>query len=265
MSRVLTGKVALITGSSRGIGRAIAIKLASMGAKVGINYRRRYDEAKKTLEIIKENGGEGEIFKADVSKKEDVKTLVEKIRSNLGPITILVNNVGLGIASPFLEMSEKHWDKQIEVSLKSVFLVTREVLNDMINEKWGRIINISSIAGIKGLKYLSAYSAAKAGVIALSKVLAMELAEYGITVNVIAPGFVNTDMAMSFFQWLKDRGEKEPLKKFLKWGTLTHQLVEPETIAEIVGYLVLPTSSNITGQLFIIDSGENLALSSNLF
>lgn len=254
-------KVALITGSSRGIGKAIAIKFATMGIKLILNYRKREEEANKTLEEIKSAGSEAIAIRCNVAKYEEVKQLVKQARDHFGKIDILVNNAALGIANSFLEMDVESWQKQIEVSLNSCFYVTKEVVSDMINQRWGRIINISSLAGIYGIKYLSAYSAAKAGVIALTKVLDAELSQYNITVNAIAPGFVETEMGFSYFKVLElMKGIKNPLEKFLKYSTLTKKLVKSEEVAEVASMLISPLAENITGQIFIIDSGSTLSI-----
>ena len=253
-------KVALVTGGSRGIGRAIAIKLSSIGYKVAINFRKRVDDANETLRIIQENGGEGALYKADVSKSDEVMDMISRIRNDLGRVTVLVNNAGIGLASPFHEMSEEMWDRQINVSLKSVYLVTKCVLKDMMEARWGRIINLSSIAGIIGAEYLSAYSAAKAGIIGLTKALAIELAKYNITVNAIAPGFTETKLGLSYFQWLDYiTSSQGSLNRFLQEKTLTRELVKTDEVADLVALLVDHKARNITGQVFIIDSGTTLA------
>lgn len=257
---ILKDKVALITGSGRGIGKAIAIKFSSFGMKIIINYRKREEEAKNTLNEIKEKGGEAIMIKANVANYEEVKNLIKIAKENYGKIDVLVNNAALGIAEPFIKMDYETWKKQLDVTFNSYFFVTKEVLGDMIEQKWGRIINISSLAGITGIKYLSAYSTAKAGIIALTKVLAAELADYNITVNAIAPGFVETEMGLSYFAKLENDGlAKNALNKFLKYSTLTKRLAKPDEVAEIAAMLVSPLAQNITGQVFVIDSGSSLA------
>ena len=259
MLLIMKEKVALITGSSRGIGKAISIKFARMKIKVVLNYRKNEDEALKTLNEIKNLGAEAIVIRTNVSKEEEVKRMIKEAKDNFGEINILVNNAALGLAVPFKAMSFEIWYKQIDVSLNGIFFVTKEVVNDMISQKWGRIINMSSIAGINGLKYLTAYSAAKGGIIGFTKALASELAEYNITVNAIAPAFVETDMGKSYFEWLEKRmNYKQPLIKYLNYFTTNRKLITPEEVAEFASFLVSDNASGITGQVFTLESGFNL-------
>jgi 3-oxoacyl-[acyl-carrier protein] reductase len=246
-------RVALVTGSSRGIGRAIAIRLAKDGYVIAVNYRKREEEARKTVEKIKELGGEAESFKADVSKEDEVERMFNEIEDTLGKVSVLVNNAGWGLLTPVTQMDVGLWDRHINVNLRSVFLCTRRALPYMLEIGWGRIVNITSIAGIMGLAGLAAYSAAKAGIIGFTKALAQELKGTGITVNAVASGFAKTRMGLSFFeatgispeQWAK------------KW-TLTGRLLDPEDVAEVVAFLVSDKASNITGQVIVVDSGTSI-------
>ena len=251
----LSGKVALVTGASRGIGRAIALELGSNGAFVFVNYRKREDKAKETLSLIKSNGGDGEIIQADVSSEPDVERMFKTIEDTKGKIDILVNNAGWGYASPFIGVDKKLWDRTINVNLSSVYMVTKRALGLMDGEKYGRIVNITSIAGVMGFGFLTPYSAAKAGIIGLTKALAQELANTKITVNAIAAGIVKTDMGKSLFEVL---GKTE--KEFAEQFTLTGSLIEPEEIAKLVLFLVSDYARNITGQAIIVDSGLSISI-----
>ena len=193
-------RIALVTGSSRGIGRAIALELGRLGYKIIINYRKRKEAAEETLEKIRKIGSSGIIIRADVSKHEEVREMFSKIKKIYGGIDILVNNAGWGLLSPLQTMDKELWERHISVNLSSVFYCTREALPHMLARKWGRIINITSIAGIRGLPGLVGYSAAKAGVIGFTKALAQEVSGTGITVNAVAVGFAKTDMGLSFFK-----------------------------------------------------------------
>jgi len=253
-------KVALVTGSSRGIGRSIALRLARDGFVVAVNYRKREEEAKKTVRAIKKIGGETEHFKADVSKEEEVERMFNEIEERLGKVSVLVNNAGWGFLTPVIQMDTNLWDRHINVNLRSVFLCTRRALPYMMESGWGRIINITSIAGIIGLGGLAAYSAAKAGIIGFTKALAQELKGTGITVNAIASGFVKTKMGLSFFE-AQNISPEEWAKKW----TLTGRLLEPDEIAETVSFLVSEKASNITGQAIVIDSGTTVIGSAAFF
>ena len=243
-------RIALVTGSSRGIGRAIALKLASKGYIVAINYRKRKEEAKKIVEEIRKLGGEAEAFKADVSKEDEVEKMFSEIESILGKVSILVNNAGWGFMAPLTKMDIGLWDRHINVNLRSVFLCTKRALPHMLERGWGRIVNITSIAGIMGLAGLAAYSAAKAGIIGFTRALAQELKGTGITVNAVAAGFTRTKMGLSFFEAIG-----VPPNEWAKKWTLTGRLLEPEDVAEVVAFLVSERASNITGQVIIVDSG----------
>ncbi|MCE4626782.1 MAG: 3-oxoacyl-ACP reductase FabG [Desulfurococcales archaeon] len=243
-----------MTGSSRGLGRAIALEFAKKGYNIVVNYRKRESEALETLRQIREFGGDGFVVKADVSDPGQVDSMFKEIRDRYGGVDVLVNNAGWGFLAPVETMEDSLWERHIKVNLNGVFYCTKRALPYMLDNKWGRIINITSIAGIRGVRYLSAYSAAKAGVIGFTKSLAQELKHTGVTVNAIAVGFAKTDMGMSFFKALNLE-----LKRFLEKYTLTGDLVDPVEVARLVVYLASDDAKNITGSVFLIDSGQSLA------
>ena len=190
----LTGRTVLVTGGSRGIGRAIALTLAGEGANVIINYANNDENVANIIEEIEGFNVKGLAVKANVSKAEEVDSMINEINENFDGIDILINNAGITKDSIFVRMKEKDWDQVIEINLKGVFLCTKAVIRKMIRQKYGRIINISSIVGITGNPGQVNYSASKAGVIGFTKSLAKEVATKNITVNAIAPGFIETDM-----------------------------------------------------------------------
>ncbi|MBP6286529.1 MAG: 3-oxoacyl-ACP reductase FabG [Ferruginibacter sp.] len=238
-------KFALVTGGSRGIGRAVCIELAGMGYNVLINYRSNETEALQTLALVKEKGVEGEIIPFDVSDKEQINSkLGGWMEANEDKvIEVLVNNAGLRDDGLMMWMKDEQWDRVVNTSLDGFFYVTRLVVNSMLMKKYGRIINIVSLSGIKGMAGQVNYSAAKAGVIGATKALAQEIARKGITVNAVAPGFIKTDMT-------SDLNENElkamiPVKRF---GS-------PEEVAKTVGFLASQGASYITGEVISVNGG----------
>jgi len=235
---------AVVTGSGRGIGRAVAVRFAREGWNVVVNAKRGREEAEETLRLVKEAGGVGVLVMADVATREGCRSVVQLAVEKFGGVDVLVNNAGLGLYSPFLDADDKLIDKQIEVTLRSVIYCSQEAARAM---REGVIINIASIAGIRPFTGLSIYSAAKAAVINLTQALAVELAPR-IRVNAVAPGVVKTRMGDSLLQLL---GMSE--EEFAKRYTLLGRLVAPEDVAEVVWMLVkIPT---ITGQVVVVDSG----------
>ncbi len=245
----------LVTGASKGIGRAIAVRLAKSCATIAVNYRRDKEGALETLRQVKEAGSDGIIVQADVSKEEDIARMRKEIHESIGKIQILISNAGVGYAIPFLEMPTDLFDKQIAVNLRGAFLVSKMFVNDMIESGWGRIVFLSSIAGLTGAEYLSAYSAAKAGIIGFARALALELSRYKITVNVVAPGFVGTRLGLSYFKYLGEKLGIDLYEKYLTDRTLTGELSSEDEVAEVVYLLARRNVSNITGQVYVIDAG----------
>ena len=238
-------KCALVTGGSRGIGRAICLKMALMGYFVLINYKRNQGEAGKTLSAIRESGGEGELLAFDVSRKEEIQqTLGGWIEKNTEKfIEVLVNNAGIREDVLMMWMKDEQWENVLHTNLDSFFYVTRLVLNGMLMKRYGRIINIVSLSGLKGLPGQTNYSAAKGGVIAATKALAQEVGRRGVTVNAVAPGFISTDMTTDLPE--KDLKALIPVNRFGK----------PEEVAYAVGFLASEEASYITGEVLSINGG----------
>ena len=246
MSAELEGKVALVTGASRGLGRAIAIKLACMGAKVAINYLTNDSEATIVAYSITNQGGEAFCVKADVAESEAVKNMVRQVVEKWGKIDILVNNAGITRDGLLPRMSDDAWDEVINTNLRGAYLCTKFALRSMINQPWGRIINIASLAGISGNMGQANYSASKGGLIAFTKSVAREVGSRNITANVIAPGFFVTDMTNKLPQEAREAIlARIPLKRF---GT-------PEDLAELAAFLASQSSGYITAQVICIDGG----------
>ena len=238
-------KFALVTGGSRGIGRAVCIKLAEMGYNVLINYKSNEEEANNTLALIKEKGVDGEIIQFDVSDKAAIiSKLGDWMEANTDKvIEVLVNNAGIRDDGLMMWMKDEQWDSVIKTNLDGFFYVTRLVVNSMLMKKYGRIINIVSLSGLKGLPGQTNYSAAKAGVIGATKALAQEIGRKGITVNAVAPGFIKTDMTEGLNE--AELKNMVPLKRF---GT-------PEEVAHTVGFLATEGAAYITGEVISVNGG----------
>jgi len=238
---------AVVTGSGRGIGRAVAVRFAREGWNVVVNAKRGKEEAEEALRLVREAGGSGVVALADVATREGCRNVINTAVERFGGLDVLVNNAGLGLYSPFLAADDRLIEKQLEVTLRSVIYCSQEAARVM---KEGSIINVASIAGIKPFAGLSIYSAAKAAVINLTQALAVELAPR-IRVNAVAPGVVKTKMGDSLLNLL---GVDE--EEFAKRYTLLERIVTPEDVAEVVWMLVkIPT---ITGQVVVVDSGQLL-------
>ena len=241
----LSDKVAIVTGAGRGIGRAIALKMAGAGASVVVSDILD-KEAGEVAQEIKTNGGQSLAVTADVSLAADVARLVEETLAAYNRIDILVNNAGIARDQLLLRMSEEDWDKVIAVDLKSVFLCTKAVLRNMVRQRWGRVISISSIAGLIGNPGQANYSSAKAGIIGFTRTVAKEVGSHGVTVNAVAPGFIETDMTRQ----MKEERRQE-IKKYIpldRFGT-------PDDVAEAVAFLASEEAGYITGQVLSINGG----------
>ncbi len=244
----LHDRVAIITGASRGIGRAIALALAAEGAKVVVNYASSSGAAEDVVAAITEAGGEALALQADVSKLEQVEAVFNQTLEKFGRVDVLVNNAGITRDTLLLRMKPEDWQAVIDLNLTGVFLCTRAVSKVMLKQRSGRIINIASVAGQMGNPGQANYSAAKAGVIGFTKTVAKELASRGITVNAIAPGFISTDMTSEL--------KSEEILKYIPLG----RYGEPEEVAGMARFLAAdPAAAYITGQVFNVDGGMVMA------
>jgi NAD(P)-dependent dehydrogenase (short-subunit alcohol dehydrogenase family) len=243
--RPLEGKVALVTGASRGIGRAIAFELAERGAEIAVNYRTSLIAAEQVREQIQEGGGECQLFQGDVSDRTQARRLVDEVHQYFHHIDILVNNAGITRDRSIRKMTDDDWAQVIDTNLNSVFYCTSAVLPAMIEHQYGRIVNIASFVGQAGNFGQANYAASKGAVIAFTKVLALELAKYNIAVNVVAPGFTETDMVAGIpAEILEQIRARIPLRR----------LVRPEEVAKAVAFLICDGDC-ITGQQINVNGG----------
>lgn len=240
------GKTAIVTGGSRGIGKAIALKLAELGANIVVNYTSKPEEAEKVVTAIKEIGREAVAIKADVSKGDDVQRLIDEVEHHFSTIDILVNNAGITRDALLMRMKDEDWDQVMAINLKGTYNCTKAVTRKMMKQKSGKIVNIASVVGVMGNIGQANYAASKAGVIGFTKSIAKELATRGINVNAVAPGFIQTDMT-------------EVLSEEVKESLLAHipmkQLGTPEDVANAVAFLCSDNARYITGQVLNIDGG----------
>jgi len=241
--------VALVTGGSRGIGRAVALELAGHGNRVAINYAGNDDAAAEVLEVIMSTGTEAMTIKADVSDPGDVDRLFAEVNHRLGPVDILVNNAGIARDRLVLRMATADWDEVINTNLRSVYLCSKAALRPMVRAKWGRIINISSVAGIAGNAGQANYAASKAGIIGFTKSVAKEVGSRGITVNAVAPGFIDTDMTNDL---------SDDVRQAASATIAVGRFGFPREVASAVGYLASDDAAYVTGQVLVVDGGMAL-------
>lgn len=243
----LTNKSAIVTGGSIGIGSAIAIKLAECGANVAINFRKHREEAEKVVAKIESMGRKGLAVQADVSNFNDAKKMVENVVNTFGGIDILVNNAGINWDGVIWKMKEEQWDSVININLKGYFNYINAVAGIFRDQKSGKIINVTSINGLRGKFGQANYAASKAGIIGLTKTVAKELGKYGITSNAVAPGLIETEMM---------RNADEVVRQKAMTEIVLGKMGQPEDIANLVAFLCSDLASHITGEVIKVDGGQ---------
>lgn len=242
----LKGKVALVTGGSRGIGKATALALAQAGADVAINYQQSREAAEAVCKEIEKHGTRGRCYAANVANEEQSNRMIEQIVKDLGPVQVLVNNAGITRDKSFLKMTRMMWDEVMGVNLNGPFNVTHAVLPAMTESGWGRVINITSVVGQTGNFGQANYAVTKGGLIAFTMTLAREVARRGITVNAVAPGYVETDMTKDVPQAVIDQ---------VKAMTPIGRLGKPEEVAAAIAFIASPAASYVTGQVIAVNGG----------
>lgn len=242
----LSGKISLVTGGSRGIGKAISLALATEGSAVAINYVSNEDAAERVVEDLKMKGVKAKAFKGDVSDEEQANILIERVISEFGQVDVLINNAGITRDRSFLKMTADQWHEVIRVNLDGMFYLTQRLLPEMVKRHWGRIINIASVVGQMGNFGQANYAATKGGMIAFTKTIAREVAKKGVTANAIAPGFIKTDMVGAM--------PEEAIKKVVDQIPVG-RLGEPEDVARCATFLASPHAGFITGQVIAANGG----------
>ncbi len=243
----LQGKSAIVTGGSLGIGKAIALKLAEFGANVAINYRKHKDEAEEVINRVKASGKQGMAVQADISDFADAEKMIAGVKSEFGAVDILVNNAGINWDGVIWKMTEEQWDKVIEINLKGYFNYIRLVAPLFREQKSGKIVNVTSINGLRGKFGQSNYSASKAGIIGLTKTVARELGKYGINVNAIAPGLIETEMIVNAPESVRQAALEEIVLK---------RIGKPEEVANVAAFLCSDLARHITGEVIKVDGGQ---------
>ncbi len=236
----------MITGGSRGIGRAIALQLASQGMRIVVNYVINEEAAAEVVKRVEEAGSQAVAIRGDVTKSNEVEQVFTQAADAFGPVEVLVNNAGIIRDSLLMRMSDEDWDSVVDLDLRSVFLCTRAGIRTMVRERWGRVINIGSIVGLRGNAGQANYAAAKAGLVGFTQSVAKEVASRNVTVNCVAPGYVETDIVEDLPKELKQHiMDRVPIGRFGR----------PEEIAGLVGFIASDAASYITGQAIAVDGG----------